>query len=107
MIAGMSDEAKDLVLGNPRQDVEFLRVAPVEGTYDHKRRHAARVNNQPFSDDALVPVWDFFLGRMDGTVVRFHVNYGDNKVEVGTVNNPAILPGPPAAGKGKPDRKGT
>ncbi len=42
------------------------------GSYDHKRRHAARVGRRPYVSNAPVPVWDFVVDRTDGTRVRFH-----------------------------------
>ena len=108
MLAGMSAAAKDLVLGSrPRLGVVRIWCGPVLGSYDHKRWHAARHIGRPFEIGAPAPVWDFFVERTDGSVVRFHTNYANNKVEVADENEPRVLPGPPARGKGRSDGKGT
>ncbi len=84
-----------------------ISCAPVPGSYDHKRHHAARHAGRPYEEDAPAPVWDFFLTRSDGTSVRFHTNYSNNKVEVANLSDPPPLPGPPEAGRGKSDGRGT
>ena len=62
----------------------------------------------PTPQTPVSPVWDFFVTRTDGTAVRFHTDYTDNKVAVARVSvDPPELPRPPAAGKGRGDGKGT
>ena len=63
----------------------------------------------PYGCDAEVPVWDFFFIRSDGTTVRFHTNYSNNKVEVANVDaaHPHEMPLPPHNGKGRSDGRGT
>ena len=108
MLAGMTPAAKDLVLGcDPRLGVARLFCAPVDGAYDHKRWHAALHIGRPFDAGAKVPVWDFWLERTDGSVVRFHTSYSNNKVEVATLGDPPGLPRPPKHGKGRSDGQGT
>ena len=108
MFAGMSANAKDLVLGSsPRLGVVHISCEPIAGSYDHKRWHAAKQVGGPFDTDAPVPVWDFVIVRTDGSTVRFHTNYSNNKVEVATAKDPPVLPGPPRRGKGNSDGPGT
>ena len=71
ILAGMSAAAKMIVLGsNPRLGVVRIWCAPVVGSYDHKRWHAALHIGRPFDEAAPVPVWDFFITRTDGSIVR-------------------------------------
>ena len=49
----------------------------------------------------------FFLTRTDGTIVRFHTNFSNNKVELAKVSATQELPKPPEKGKGKSDGRGT
>ena len=111
MLAALNPAAKDLVLGsNPALGVVRITCAPVLGSYDHKRWHAARHLGRPYAEDAAVPVWDFFVTRTDGTAVRFHTSYSNNKVEVAKVSEAQAaheLPKPPKNGKGKSDGRGT
>ena len=110
MLAALSPGAKDLVLGsNPALGVTRMTCEPVPGSYDHKRWHAARHLHRPYGEDAAVPVWDFFVTRTDGTRVRFHTNYNNNKVEVATVNEEQAhdLSKVPKRGKGYSDGRGT
>ena len=99
---------QDKVLGsNPRLGVVRITCAPVQGSYDHKRHHAAVELGHSYDDGAPVLVWDFFLTRADGTSVRFHTNWKNHHVEVADLQNPPVLPGPPEHGRGKSDGKGT
>ena len=111
MLAALNPAAKDLVLGsNPALGVVRITCAPVLGSYDHKRWHAARLLGRPYAEDAAVPVWDFFVTRTDGTTVRFHTSYTNNKVEMKKVSEDQAmeeLPKPPKKGKGKSDGRGT
>ena len=106
--AALTSEAKEKVLGcNPRLGVVRITCAPVIGSYDHKRWHAALHIGRPYGEGAAVPVWDFFVTRTNGTMVRFHTNYSNNKVEVADLMDPRGLPGPPRKGKGRSDGPGT
>ena len=111
MLAALRADAKNLVFGaDAALGVVRITCEPVEGSYDHKRCHAARHIGRPFGKDADVPVWDFFVTRTDATIVRFHTNYNDNKVQVAKVGGPQAiheLPKPPTKGKGKSDGRGT
>ena len=54
--------------------------------------------------------WDFFDTRSDGTTVRFHTKFTQNKVEVAKVDGAQAnheLRQPPAKGKGRSDGPGT
>jgi hypothetical protein len=111
MLAALNPTAKDFILGsNPALGVVRITCAPVHGSYDHKRWHAARHLGRPYAEDAAVPVWDFFITRTDGTTVRFHTSYTNNKVEMAKVSKDQTaheLPKPPKKGKGKSDGRGT
>ena len=111
MLAALSPPVKNLVLGsNPSLGVVRITCEPVPGSYDHKRSHAARHLGRPYGPEAVVPVWDFFVTRTDGSTVRFHTNYRNNKVEVAKVSGGRAteeLPKPPRKGPGKSDGPGT
>lgn len=107
MLAAMSPAAKSLILGANSLSVVRVTCEPVIGSYDHKRWHAARHLGRPYSEDASVPVWDFFVTRSDGTTVRFHTNYSNNKVSVASVHEPPEWAQPPKKGKGMSDGPGT
>ena len=111
MLAALPPAAKGSVLGsNPALGVVRITCAPVLGSYDHKRWHAALHLGRPYAEDATVPVWDFVVTRTDGTAVRFHTSYTSKKVEVAKVReDPAAheLPKPPKNGKGRSDGRGT
>ena len=108
MLAALTDDGKERVLGpKPRLGVASIVCKPVEGSYDHKRQAAAIKQGQPFDREAPTPVWDFFLTRTDGSVVRFHVSRGSKKVESADLSHPLTLSVPPKNGKGKSDGKGT
>ena len=109
MLSAMKREAKDRIVSHGN-GVRWITCEPVDGSYDHKRWHAARQLGTPFPDDAHVPVWDFHVYRTDGVVVRFHTSLTNHKVEVAIVPGPCAPPGlptPPAAGKGMSDGPGT
>ena len=108
MLAGLKQDAKDQVLGtDPEVGVTRITCQAVDASYDHKRWHAARHVGTPFAEGAAVPVWDFHVYRTDNVVVRFHTSLTSGKVEVATVGSGLVLPGPPMAGKGKSDGRGT
>ena len=111
MLAALNPTAKDFILGsNPALGVVRITCAPILGSYDHKRWHAARHLGRPYADDAAVPVWDFFVTRTDGTTVRFHTSYTNNKVEMAKVSDDQMareMSKPPKRGKGKSDGRGT
>ena len=111
MLAAMSGEAKEKVLGsNPPLGVVRITCEPVAGLRDHKRINAVKETGRPYGAGAQVPLWDFFVTRSDGTTVRFHTNFTNNKVEVAKVDGAHAaneLPKPPNKGKGKSDGPGT
>ena len=113
MLAAMPKHTLDRILGSdPATGVRWITCEPVDGSYDHKRWHAAhQPGGTPFAENTRVPVWDFHVYRTDGVVVRFHTSLTNNKVEVATVSGrdgaALVLPGPPAAGKGTSDGRGT
>ena len=107
MLAVFKKDVKDRVLGSdPSVGVTRITCETIDG-YDHKRWHAARSIGRPFAEGAPVPLWDFHVYRTDGVVTRFHTSLTTNKVEVATLDSGLVLPGPPRAGKGKSDGKGT
>ena len=108
MLAALSPKVKESVLGSELVlGVVRIICQPVLGSYDHKRWHVALHLGRPYGEDALVPVWDFVITRTDGTMVRFHTNYSNNKVEVAKVCATKELPKPPRKGKGRSDGRGT
>ena len=111
MLAALNPAARDFVLGsNPALGVVRITCAPVLGSYDHKRWHAARHLGRPYAENAAVPVWDFFVTRSDGTTIRFNTSYTNNKVEMAKVSEDQAaheLPKPPNKGKGKFEKRGT
>ena len=57
MLAGMTADAKEAVLGStPRLGVVRIWCAPVAGSYDQNRMHAALHLGRPYARDAPVPV---------------------------------------------------
>ena len=109
MLAAFKPDVKDRVLGtDPTVGVKWITCqALADDSYDHKRWHAALHVGKPFDRDAPVPAWDFHVYRTDNVVTRFHTSLTNNKVEVATVGSGLVLPGPPRAGKGKSDGRGT
>ena len=84
----MPPVAKDRILGRDiATAVRWITCEPVEGSYDHKRWHAARHVGRPFEEGAPVPVWDFHVYRTDDVVVRFHTSATNKKVEVAIVGS--------------------
>ena len=109
MLAGLKSDVKDKVLGTD-PSVGVVRITcEATDAYDHKRWHAARdpAVGRPFAEGAPVPLWDFHVYRTDNVVVRFHTSLTTTKVEVATVGSGLVLPGPPMAGKGNSDGRGT
>ena len=103
MLKGMQRPTMERIVG---EGIVDIGVEAIDGSYDHKRRHAARQLGKPFADQAPVPVWDFVVTRVDGTSVRFHTSQTTNKVDIHEVGRPFETEGP-AAGKGKTDGRGT
>ena len=103
MLKGMQPETRERIVGPGITDICCM---PIEGSYDHKRQHAARNNGKPFHPDMPVPIWDFVVLRMDGTEVRFHTSQTSKRVEIADMQRPFERDGP-AAGKGKSDGRGT
>ena len=109
MLAAMPQNARARILGDPARGVVRITCAPVQGSYDHKRHHAANQLSRPFPQTAPVPVWDFHVQLDTGRRVRFHTMYKGSNVEVAEIAPaPApALPGPPRRGKGLSDGRGT
>ena len=74
MLAGMTEKDQCIVLGYPRCGVVSVTCAPVRGSRVHNRWHAALDIERPFGKDAPVPVWEFFVYRIDGNIVRLHAS---------------------------------
>ena len=109
MLAAMPQNARARILGDPARGVVRITCAPVQGSYDHKRHHAANQLSRPFPQTAPVPVWDFHVQLDNGRRVRFHTMHKGSNVEVAEITPlPApALPGPPLRGKGLSDGPGT
>ena len=105
MLNGMQEQTLDRIVGN---GIIGICCKPIEGAYDHKRRHAARLLGHPVYDDAApVPIWDFVVTRVDGSGIRFHVSQTNRKVELIDVADLDYETEGPRKGKGKSDGKGT
>jgi hypothetical protein len=68
MLNTLSDALLQRIVG---PGINGFGLYPIPNSYDHKRRHAARLG-QGVAVSGPVPVWDFVAHRVDGTVVRFH-----------------------------------
>ena len=103
MLNGMAVPTLERIVGD---GITGICCMPIRGSYDHKRRHAAKQLGRPYADAAPVPIWDFVVTRTDGTAVRFHTNQTDNKVSIMDVMDAFETEGP-AKGKGESDGPGT
>ena len=102
MILGFSPDLQDRMIG---PGLAQICCKPFEGSYDHKRHHAAREAKRPYPADAPVPIWDFCITRVDGEMIRFHPSLKGGKVQISNVSQPRA--NPPYKGKGRSDGPGT
>ena len=101
MLNGLQSPILERVVG---PGITGFSCKPIEGSYDHKRRPAARMLGHTLHDPA--PIWDFVVTRADGTAFRLHPSQTSNKVEIIAVGRPFETDGP-SSGKGKSDGPGT
>ena len=72
MLAGMRHDDQTQLLGDPRNGVVRIWCAPIPGSYDHNRAAAWSKDGWKFGDDHEILLWDFFLKRTDGIMMRLH-----------------------------------
>ena len=107
MLAGMRPDDKTQLLGDPRNGVVRIWLAPIPESYDHNRATLWKANGWAFSgDDGEFLLWDFFVERDDGITKRFHPAWKGTKVKVSDANAPPEGK-PPPNGKGKKYKPGT
>ena len=106
MLAGMTDEVKTKLLGDPREGVVRIWCAPIPGSYDPNRAAAWVKYGWTFGDDDEILLWDFFLERTDGITMRLHPHWKGLKVDVANGNDPPRWK-PPRNGKGRKYKPGT
>ena len=105
MLAGMRPDDKTQLLGDPRNGVVRIWLAPIPASYDHNRATLWKSQGWEFSGDVdEFLVWDFFVERADGIARRFHPAWTTTKVKVSEGDVPPKGT-PPANGKGKNIRK--
>ena len=78
----------------------------VPNSYDRKRRRAMAQKCSRWSEfptHGLVPLWDYPLLLPDGSVVRFHTDWGRKVACIRKVEPGDILPQPPQRGVNKSD----
>ena len=86
MLASFSDTTRAQILGGGENaGVVSIALQAIKGSYDHKRRHAAKDAGEPYPEAAPVPIWDFVVERTDGSEVRFHTQQTNRKVEISSV----------------------
>ena len=67
MLAGMRPDDKTQLLGDPRNGVVRIWLAPIPESYDHNRATLWEANGWAFSGDGgEFLLWDFFVERADG-----------------------------------------
>ena len=103
MLNAFGDDTLQKIVGD---GITNISCKPIPGSYDHKRRHAAKVLGKAYPEDSPVPVWDFEVERVDGTRVWFHTSQTNKKVEIREATFDYEREGP-RAGKGNSDGKGT
>ena len=97
MFKSMRPDDMNTIIGKGITDI-FCK--PVEESYDHKREAAAVKINRPFEKGAPVPVWDFYVRRVNGSVMRFHPNLTSNKVDIADGGRSYPM-NPPDKGRGR------
>ena len=103
MLAAMDDDTLGRIVG---PGITHISCMAIEGSYDHKRHHAARHAGRPHPPEAPVPVWDFVVQRADGSWLRFHPEQTKRKVAVAAADFDYEREGP-YAGRGRSDGPGT
>ena len=102
MLATLADDELEQAVGF---GVAKITRAPLQGSYDHARHHAARLGEGPkFTGQA--PIWDFLVTQADGTVVRFHPQQTKRRIKVASTTAPPPSE-PPRRGLGQSDGRGT
>jgi hypothetical protein len=101
MFKSMKSDDMKTIIGD---GIHAIYCAPVEGSYDHKRESAARKSKKPFTQRAAL--WDFYVIRVDGSVVRFHPNLLNNKISISDGGRDFPM-SPPEKGRGQSDGPGT
>ena len=102
MLATLADDELEQAVGF---GVAKITRAPLQGSYDHARHHAARLGEGPkFTGQA--PIWDFLVTQADGTVVRFHPQQTKRRIKVASTKAPPPSE-PPRRGLGQSDGRGT
>ena len=105
MVAHLSDESMHVVVNGPDGrsggliGCSFL-VRP--NSYDHSRHHQRKDATQRglrVANGTKLPVWDFVLHRVDGTGIRLHPGWSNNKVGAYDVEGHGQEVEPPWAGK--------
>ena len=104
MFRAMPPTTLELLVG---PGIVELVLMPLDDSYDHKRRSAARDAGHPFPQDAPVPVWDFAVVRADGSWMRFHPNQTKKKIDIADMTSFDYERSGPQRGKGLSDGKGT
>ena len=82
-------------------------VAIRPGSYDHKRHHKWKTQNDTSRDKTCFPCWDFVIHREDGTGIRLHPNWSNPKVESFALEGFPQQQQPPAQGPGSSEGPGT
>ena len=69
MIKGFRFEVQERIVG---EGLANIRCMPIPGTYDHKRQKAQSDANNPYAEEASVPIRNFVVTQCNGTKMRFH-----------------------------------
>ena len=90
MVAQLDDHSMRVVVNGPNNLSRGLVGCSIQqsGSYDHKRHHAKKQLGIP--TPAMLFVWDFVLGRDDGTCVALHPNYSNTKLSCKLTPRPAV-----------------
>ena len=86
MLASFPDDVLEQVVGC---GAVAITCEPLQGSYDHKRHHAARLMEGP-ALSGQAPIWDFVVTQGDGAQVRFHPQQTSSKVGVSSKGGPAF-----------------
>lgn len=93
----MQDNTLKLLVG---PGIVSVSCAPITGSVDGKRRHAAKsllgegvtCAALTFAEEAPVPIWDFLCVQADGTTLRIHPNQTNSKLSIENYNKPLPKP---------------
>jgi hypothetical protein len=84
-----------------------IRIAPLQGSYDHMRAKAALEHHWEVHPDARMPIWNFIARRIDNTEVRWRCDRDKKVVNLSEVAARDWATTPPANGCGRSDGPGT